>query len=144
MDNFHYNKDDFIFISSWKQLLVQSNFDKKIKNDWCAKEKLGLFRYKYENLQVIKVPGKYGFLAVVSKFYKLILNVIKYLLTYITKIFMLLFLLLQLNIDRGTKRRKPNLFDSTTEPFNNDLFNFTKIKPGEYLFQISNISSMSN
>jgi len=50
-------------------------------------------------------------------------------------------LLLQLNIDRGTKRRKPNIFTSVLEPFNDNLFNFTKVNPGEYLFKFNNLSS---
>lgn len=48
-----------------------------------------------------------------------------------------------LNINRGTKRRKPNIFTSVSEPFNDNLFNFTKVNEGEYLFKFSNASSNS-
>ncbi|VVC29684.1 Hypothetical protein CINCED_3A003101 [Cinara cedri] len=46
-----------------------------------------------------------------------------------------------LNTDRGTKRRKPITFASVLEPFNEDLFNFTKVNPEEYLFKFTNVSS---
>ncbi|XP_025422131.1 GDP-D-glucose phosphorylase 1 [Sipha flava] len=49
-----------------------------------------------------------------------------------------------LNTDRGTKRRKPITFCNVLEPFNDDLFNFTKVNPGEYLFKFSYISNNSS
>lgn len=52
---------------------------------------------------------------------------------------MYLLILSQLNTDRGIKRRKPNTFDSVLEPLNDELFNFTKVNPEEYLFNFSNI-----
>lgn len=46
-----------------------------------------------------------------------------------------------MNTDRGTKRRKPNIFHNVLEPLNDELFNFTKVNPEEYLFNFSNVSS---
>lgn len=51
---------------------------------------------------------------------------------------------LKLNTDRGTKRRKPIPFTSVLEPFNDDLFNFTKVNPGEYLFKFHSVSGDSS
>lgn len=56
--------------------------------------------------------------------------------------FVFFFLYIQkLNTDRGTKRRKPITFTSVLEPFDDNLFNFTKVNPEEYLFQFSNVSN---
>lgn len=110
---FYYDDKDLIFTTSWKSLSVNSKFDESLKSLWREKEDQGLFRYKYKEENVIVLPGKYGFLAV-------------------------------LNIDRGTKRRKPNIFTSVLEPFNDDLFNFTKVNTREYLFKFSYASSISS
>jgi len=40
----------------------------------------------------------------------------------------------QLNVERGTLRRKPSRFNSINEPFNNLKWNFTRLKNGEFLF----------
>lgn len=48
---------------------------------------------------------------------------------------------MQLNTDRGTKRRKPIKFTRVLEPFDDNLFNFTKVNHGEYLFKLRNESS---
>lgn len=63
---FQYSDDDFIFTTSWKSLSIQSKLDEKLKGLWKEKEDVGLFRYKYKIENLIKLPGKYGFLAVVS------------------------------------------------------------------------------
>ncbi|XP_013404908.2 GDP-D-glucose phosphorylase 1 [Lingula anatina] len=42
----------------------------------------------------------------------------------------------QLNVKRGVERRKPQVIDSVNQQFNPDIFNFTKIKPSEVLFEL--------
>ncbi|KAJ1528082.1 hypothetical protein ONE63_007999 [Megalurothrips usitatus] len=42
----------------------------------------------------------------------------------------------ELNPERGENRRKPHEFFSVNDPFNPSLFNFTKIKNGEILFEV--------
>lgn len=72
---FQYSDKDFIFSTSWKSLDVQSKFDEKLRGLWREKEDQELFRYKYKIERSIELPGKYGFLAVVSNFFmNLILN----------------------------------------------------------------------
>lgn len=66
---FQYSDNDFIFDTSWNSLSVQSKFDEKLKSLWQKKEDEGLFRYKYKIESLIKLSGKYGFLAVVSIIY---------------------------------------------------------------------------
>lgn len=66
---FQYNDKDFIYTTSWKSLDVQSKFDEKLKNLWQEKEDQELFKYKYKIECSIELPGKYGFLAVVSFFF---------------------------------------------------------------------------
>lgn len=63
---YQYSDNDFIFITSWKSLSEQSEFDQKLKSLWEEKDQEGLFRYKYHVERFIELPGKYGFLAVVS------------------------------------------------------------------------------
>lgn len=63
---FYYDDKDLIFTTSWKSLSVNSKFDESLKSLWKQKEDEGLFRYKYKEENVITLPGKYGFLAVVS------------------------------------------------------------------------------
>lgn len=63
---FYYDDIDLIFTTSWKSLTVNSKFDESLKSLWKDKEDKGLFRYKYKEENVIVLPGKYGFLAVVS------------------------------------------------------------------------------
>ncbi|XP_050526489.1 GDP-D-glucose phosphorylase 1 [Daktulosphaira vitifoliae] len=41
-----------------------------------------------------------------------------------------------LNIDRATKRRTPASFHKVLQPFDDSLFNFTKINHEEYLFKL--------
>jgi hypothetical protein len=65
---FQYSDKDFIFTTSWKSLDGQSKFDEKLRNLWREKEDQELFRYKYYIECSIELPGKYGFLAVVSFF----------------------------------------------------------------------------
>ncbi|XP_071835248.1 GDP-D-glucose phosphorylase 1-like isoform X2 [Apostichopus japonicus] len=43
----------------------------------------------------------------------------------------------QLNTKRATHRRKPQEMRSLAQPFNPNNFNFTKVKPGEILMEIS-------
>lgn len=69
MEMFQYSDNDFIFNTSWNSLSVQSKFDENVKNLWQKKEDQGLFRYKYKVESVKKLPGKYGFPAVVSVFF---------------------------------------------------------------------------
>ncbi|XP_064484120.1 LOW QUALITY PROTEIN: GDP-D-glucose phosphorylase 1-like [Ornithodoros turicata] len=45
----------------------------------------------------------------------------------------------QLNVKRAQERRKPQHITSVTMPFDNSLFNFTKVKDAEILFRIKNI-----
>lgn len=46
---------------------VESKFEEKLKSLWQKIEDEGLlFRYKYKIEELTKLPGKYGFLAVVS------------------------------------------------------------------------------
>ncbi|KAH3854739.1 hypothetical protein DPMN_097288 [Dreissena polymorpha] len=47
----------------------------------------------------------------------------------------------QLNILRAQERRKPDTITSVNQPFNRDSFNFTKIKPGEILFEMQKLES---
>lgn len=63
---FYYDDKDLIFTTSWKSLSVNSKFDESLKRLWKEKEDEGLFRYKYKEENAIILPGKYGFLAVVS------------------------------------------------------------------------------
>ncbi len=42
----------------------------------------------------------------------------------------------QLNLKRGTLRRKPDDIQSVNTPFDPEKFNFTKVKPGEILFEV--------
>eukprot|EP00118_Oscarella_pearsei_P010929 m.69804 g.69804 ORF g.69804 m.69804 type:complete len:282 (+) comp35632_c0_seq1:20-865(+) len=42
----------------------------------------------------------------------------------------------QLNTMRGTQRRTPANITCLSQPFNRDLFNFTKVKPDEVLFEV--------
>ncbi|XP_014248430.1 GDP-D-glucose phosphorylase 1 [Cimex lectularius] len=51
---------------------------------------------------------------------------------------------LQLNPLRSAKRRKPELIENTSQPFDPDKFNFTKLKPDEFIFQIKNGDDMYN
>lgn len=71
---FQFSDDDFIFTTSWKSLSVQSKFDEKLRSLWQEKEDEGLFRYKYKIENLIKLPGKYEFFAVVSFFNSIIFN----------------------------------------------------------------------
>lgn len=63
---FYYDDKDLIFTTSWKSLSVSSKFDESLKRLWKNKEDEGLFRYNYKEENAIVLPGKYGFLAVVS------------------------------------------------------------------------------
>ncbi|XP_017759171.1 PREDICTED: GDP-D-glucose phosphorylase 1 [Eufriesea mexicana] len=45
--------------------------------------------------------------------------------------------LIQLNIDRGQKRRSPENIISMNQPFNENNFNFTKLKPGEQIIDLN-------
>jgi len=64
---FYYDDKDLIFTTSWNTTSsVNSKFDESLKSLWKEKEDEGLFRYKYKEENVIMLPGKYGFLAVVS------------------------------------------------------------------------------
>ncbi|OXB62803.1 hypothetical protein ASZ78_008021 [Callipepla squamata] len=45
-------------------------------------------------------------------------------------------LLAQLNVQRGTERRRPQAVRSLTEPFDPQQFNFTQIRPGEVLLRL--------
>jgi hypothetical protein len=63
---FCYDDKDLIFTTSWESLSAYSKFDESLKILWKEKENEGLFRYKYKEENVIVLPGKYGFLAVVS------------------------------------------------------------------------------
>ncbi|OAD55800.1 GDP-D-glucose phosphorylase 1, partial [Eufriesea mexicana] len=42
-----------------------------------------------------------------------------------------------LNIDRGQKRRSPENIISMNQPFNENNFNFTKLKPGEQIIDLN-------
>ncbi|KAI5635239.1 alcohol dehydrogenase transcription factor myb/SANT-like domain-containing protein [Phthorimaea operculella] len=44
--------------------------------------------------------------------------------------------LIQLNPDRGVKRRSPEKIESVCQPFDKDKFNFTKVSPKEILFDL--------
>ena len=44
--------------------------------------------------------------------------------------------IMQLNVKRATERRKPQEMTHVNQPFNKDLFNFTKIQSGEILFEM--------
>lgn len=46
--------------------------------------------------------------------------------------------LLELNIDRGYKRRRADNISSMTQPFNEIRFNFTKLTPEEKIMNLSN------
>lgn len=51
---------------------VESKFEEKLKGLWQRIEDEGLlFRYKYKVEELIKLSGKYGFLAVVSVWNKI-------------------------------------------------------------------------
>jgi len=63
---FYYDDKDLILTTSWNSLSVNSKFDKSLKSLWREKEDEGLFRYKYKEENVTMLPGKYGFLSVVS------------------------------------------------------------------------------
>lgn len=63
---YRYGDNDFIFTTSWDSMSAQSEFDEKLKTQWQTIEDEGLFRYKYKIEESVKLPGKYGFLAVVS------------------------------------------------------------------------------
>ncbi|PSN39365.1 GDP-D-glucose phosphorylase 1 [Blattella germanica] len=52
--------------------------------------------------------------------------------------------LIQLNPDRHVNRRVPEEIVCTTQPFNAEKFNFTKIKDEEYLFEINKIGKISS
>ncbi|XP_062439865.1 GDP-D-glucose phosphorylase 1 [Rhea pennata] len=45
-------------------------------------------------------------------------------------------LVAQLNVQRGTEKRKSQAIHSVTQPFNPQEFNFTQIRPGEVLFRM--------
>ncbi|NXJ16670.1 GDPP1 phosphorylase, partial [Odontophorus gujanensis] len=45
-------------------------------------------------------------------------------------------LLAQLNVQRGTERRRPQAVHSLTQPFDPQQFNFTQIRPGEVLLRL--------
>lgn len=45
-------------------------------------------------------------------------------------------LLAQLNVQRGTERRRPQAVHSLTQPFDPRQFNFTQIRPGEVLLRL--------
>ncbi|XP_052127598.1 GDP-D-glucose phosphorylase 1 isoform X2 [Frankliniella occidentalis] len=47
----------------------------------------------------------------------------------------------ELNIERGEKVRKPQEFYSVNEPFNKDLFNFTRMKKEEIIFEIQMVEA---
>lgn len=42
----------------------------------------------------------------------------------------------QLNVERGTQRRRPQNIRSVRQPFDSEQFNFNKIQPGEVLFRL--------
>lgn len=42
----------------------------------------------------------------------------------------------QLNVERGTQRRRPQNIRSMRQPFDSEQFNFNKIQPGEVLFRL--------
>ncbi|XP_026751603.1 GDP-D-glucose phosphorylase 1 [Galleria mellonella] len=48
--------------------------------------------------------------------------------------------LVQLNPDRGCKRRMPEQIESICQPFNRNEFNFTKVSPKEIIFYITDES----
>ncbi|XP_059046741.1 GDP-D-glucose phosphorylase 1 [Achroia grisella] len=50
---------------------------------------------------------------------------------------------IQLNPDRGTKRRMPEHIENICQPFNNNEFNFTKISPKEILFYLTDDNESS-
>ena len=44
--------------------------------------------------------------------------------------------LFQMNLKRGTERRKPEFIDSLNKPYDPNKFNFTKVKPCEILCEL--------
>ncbi|KAK3908189.1 GDP-D-glucose phosphorylase 1 [Frankliniella fusca] len=50
----------------------------------------------------------------------------------------------ELNVERGESRRKPQEFYSVNQPFNAALFNFTRIRDEEILFQIKMNEALGN
>lgn len=46
--------------------------------------------------------------------------------------------MIQLNLDRGEKRRRPENIVSMSQAFDSELFNFTKISDREILFDVGN------
>ena len=50
------------------------------------------------------------------------------------------FVVIQLNVKRATERRPPQNITIVNQPFDNKVFNFTKIKKDEILFQIEKSS----
>ncbi|XP_050436798.1 GDP-D-glucose phosphorylase 1 isoform X2 [Adelges cooleyi] len=63
---FEFNDTDLIFETSWSSLSAQSRFDVELKSSWSDKEQYELFRYKYQVERFVRMPGKFGFLAVLN------------------------------------------------------------------------------
>jgi len=97
------------------QTNVDSNFDQLLKFKWTEALDKDVFRYKVtQNSLLSKVIAPGNY------------NLIA-----------------QLNVGRGSLRRKPDDMSSLKMPFNPNKFNFTKIKSEEILFKIKSSNSES-
>lgn len=130
MDDFVFSEEDYIFNVDWK-CKEKSEFSLILENAWLLKKKKNCFRYELHITKSRILEGEHGFLAQVYS-YHLISGE---LLTFIwMNIFFSIF---QLNTDRATNRRMPEIITTVNQPFSPDGFNFTKAKQEEIMFFFS-------
>ncbi|XP_054256843.1 GDP-D-glucose phosphorylase 1-like isoform X2 [Macrosteles quadrilineatus] len=107
---FEYSEDNFIFETCWSDFShVNSTFDKALITKWSALQDENKY-FKYK----LHIDDS-----------KILPGKFKY--------------LAQLNVARGTQRRKPINVQSMKQMFDPTVFNFTKMDEGEILFQVWNI-----